>query len=133
MSAYAAAKHGVRGFARSLACELNALEVPVKLALIAPGPVDTPFWRRARTPDARLPPELHGVYNPDDIAAEALRVLRGVGSLERTVGGLFAPAIILDALVPNRLLRPVGIVARLGWQAQRTGRGEPRARTGPLA
>lgn len=121
LSAYTAAKHGVRGFVRSLDCELRALGVPVKLALVAPGPVDTPFWRRARTPDRRLPPELRGVYDPDDIAGEIVRALRGAGSMERTVGGLFVPAFILDGVMPNLLLRPLGIVARLGWRA-RNGR-----------
>ncbi|HJS93671.1 MAG TPA: SDR family NAD(P)-dependent oxidoreductase [Solirubrobacteraceae bacterium] len=118
LSSYAAAKHGVRGFVRSLACELTAQGIPVDLALVAPGPVDTPFWQRARTPDGRLPPELRGVYDADEVAGEVMRALRGAGSLERTVGALFAPAIILDTLIPNLLLRPLGIAARLGWRAR---------------
>jgi short-subunit dehydrogenase len=118
LSAYAGAKHAVRGFLRSLVCELRALRIPVAVALVAPGPVDTPFWRRARTPDSRLPPEVPWPYPPDDVAAEILRALEGAGPLERTVGGLFVPAIVIDALLPNLVLRPLGVTARLGWRAR---------------
>lgn len=117
-TAYAAANHAVRGFVRSLVCELTALRIPVKVALVAPGPVNTPFWLRARTPDQRLPPEIRGAYPPDDVAAEILAALRGTKSVERTVGGLFVPAIAIDALMPNRVLRPLGMIARLGWRAR---------------
>lgn len=65
----AAAKHGVRGFVRSFDAELRAARRPVSIALIAPGPVDTPFWRRAPTPDGRLPPQLRGAYRADGDAA----------------------------------------------------------------
>jgi NAD(P)-dependent dehydrogenase (short-subunit alcohol dehydrogenase family) len=116
LSAYAAAKHGVRGFVRSLAAELAAQRRPVRLALVSPGPVDTPFWRRARTPDGRLPPELRGAYRADEVAAEIVRALGGAGPLERTVGGLFGPAIAVDALAPNLVLRLIGPAARLGWR-----------------
>ncbi len=125
LAAYTAAKHGVRGFVRSLRCELTARRSAVRVALIAPGPVDTPFWQRARTPDRRLPPELRGAYRPEAVAAEVLRALRTPGRTERTVGGLMAVAITVDALFPNFVLRPVGVAARLGW---RTRHRRPLAR-----
>jgi NAD(P)-dependent dehydrogenase (short-subunit alcohol dehydrogenase family) len=118
LSAYAAAKHGVRGFMRSLDAELRAQRRPVSLALIAPGPVDTPFWARARTPDQRLPPEIRGAYPPDDVAREVLRALAAPGRLERTVGALMNVAIALDAMAPNLTQIPLGTGARLGWRAR---------------
>jgi NAD(P)-dependent dehydrogenase (short-subunit alcohol dehydrogenase family) len=118
LSAYAAAKHGVRGFMRSLDGELRAQRRPVSLALIAPGPVDTPFWVRARTPDRRLPPEIRGAYPPEDVAREVIRALAAPGRLERTVGGLMNLAIAADSLAPNLTQIPLGIIARLGWRAR---------------
>jgi NAD(P)-dependent dehydrogenase (short-subunit alcohol dehydrogenase family) len=118
LAAYAAAKHGVRGFVRSLQCELIAQRKPVRVALIAPGPVDTPFWRRARTPDRRMPPELRGAYRAETVASEVLRALGRPGPTERTVGGLMALPIALDALFPNRVLAPLGMLARLAWRAR---------------
>lgn len=118
LSAYAAAKHGVRGFMRSLDGELRAQGRPVSLALIAPGPVDTPFWVRARTPDRRLPPEIRGAYPPRDVADEVIRALAAPGRLERTVGGLMNLLIAADSLAPNLTQVPLGIAARLGWRAR---------------
>ena len=116
LAAYAAAKHGVRGFARSLAGELRALELPVRVALVNPGPIDTPFWERVRTPDRRLPPKLAGVYSADDVAAEVERALLDARPLERTVGGLMAAWAFADALAPNLAVRLMGPAAKLGWR-----------------
>ena len=88
------------------------------VALIAPGPVDTPFWRRARTPDRRLAPELRGAYRPEDVATEIVRAIATPGRTERTVGALMLPPIILDALFPNLTIAPLSVLARLGWRAR---------------
>jgi NAD(P)-dependent dehydrogenase (short-subunit alcohol dehydrogenase family) len=120
LAAYASAKHGVRGFARSLAAELRALRVPVRIALVNPGPVDTPFWERVRTPDRRLPPKLAGVYSAEDVAAEIELALREEHPLERTVGGLMAAWALADALIPNVAVRLAGPAARLGWRRRST-------------
>lgn len=116
LSTYAAAKHGVRGFVRSLRVELVARRIPVNVTLVSPGPVNTPFWMRARTTDGRLPPEIRGAYRADDAAAEVLRAIRHPQKTERTLGGLMMPWIALESLFPNLTLRPMGPLARLGWR-----------------
>lgn len=115
LAAYSAAKHGVRGFVRALSIELRALDNPVKVALVAPGPVDTPFWARARTVDRRLPPRLYGVYSPEDVAREVTRAI-GSPRTERTIGGVMAVWAFVDAIAPNVAVRLLGRLARLGWR-----------------
>jgi NAD(P)-dependent dehydrogenase (short-subunit alcohol dehydrogenase family) len=118
LASYAAAKHGVRGFVRSLSCELRARRSSARVALIAPGPVDTPFWRRAHTTDRRLPPRLRGAYRPEEVAEEVLNAICSPGRTERTVGGLMATWAVLDGLAPNLVVRAMGPAARLGWRAR---------------
>lgn len=124
LAAYTAAKHGVRGFVRALSAELRALGSPVKLALVAPGPVDTPFWARARTVDGRLPPRLYGIYRPEDVAREVTRAITSPRT-ERSVGGLMAVVAFLDALAPNAMLRLLGVLAKPGWRKRDTRPPEP--------
>lgn len=133
LASYAAAKHGVRGFARSLRAELRALDVPVDVALVAPGPVDTPFWRHARTPDRRLPPKVVGAYRPEDVAAEVVRALHHPAA-ERTVGGVMAAWALVDAVAPRFALRLTAAVARHGWRnRQRRPTVASDALSGPVS
>lgn len=132
LAAYAAAKHGVRGFARSLRAELRALGVPVEVALVAPGPVDTPFWRHASTTDGRLPPRVAGAYRVEDVAAEVVRALERP-RVERTVGGLMAAWVLFDAVAPRVALRLTGAGARLGWRRrEQRPADETNALVGPV-
>lgn len=124
LSAYAAAKHGVRGFVRSLDAELRALHSPVRVALVAPGPVDTPFWRRARTSDRRAAPRLAGVYSADDVAREIERALRRPRP-ERSVGGLMAAWAFADALAPGPSVAITGRIAQLGWRKRAAHPSDP--------
>jgi NAD(P)-dependent dehydrogenase (short-subunit alcohol dehydrogenase family) len=129
LSAYAAAKYGVRGFVRSLDCELRAMGSRARLVVVAPGPVDTPFWKRARTPDGRLPPQIAGAYTPGDVAEEVLRAIRRPQRAERTVGGLMSAGALIDSLFPNLSLRVIALGARLGWRRRHT---RPRSQTDGL-
>jgi NAD(P)-dependent dehydrogenase (short-subunit alcohol dehydrogenase family) len=116
LSVYTAAKHGVRGFVRTLQIELRATGSPVSVALVAPGPVDTPFWRRARTTDGRAMPRVFGAYRPEDVAREIVRAVHSPRTPERTVGGLVASWALVDSLAPNTALRVVGRFAKIGWR-----------------
>lgn len=115
LAVYTAAKHGVRGFVRTLSIELRALGSPVTVALVAPGPVDTPFWRRARSVDRRLPPRVYGAYRPEDVAAEVVRAFGGQRT-ERTVGALMAASALVDAIAPNLTVRVTAPLAGLAWR-----------------
>ena len=118
LATYTAAKHGVRGFARSLAAELKALGNPVQVAQVLPGPVDTPFFHRARSTDGRLPSKLHGVYRPQDVAAEVTRMLARP-RLERTFGAAMAAVALFDSVAPNLSTRAMAPFVKLGWRKRK--------------
>jgi NAD(P)-dependent dehydrogenase (short-subunit alcohol dehydrogenase family) len=85
-SSYAASKHALRGFLNSLRVELRAAGSPVRIAMLNPGPVDTPFWRHATSATGlqpRLPPE---GYRPG-VIARGLVELAFAPRAEVTIGG----------------------------------------------
>lgn len=91
MSAYTAAKHGIRGFVDALGMELRGAGSSVKLALVEPGPVDTPFWGHVAAETGQLPPPLPLAYHPDEVAIAIERAALGHGR-RTTVGGMMIAA-----------------------------------------
>ena len=69
LATYSASKHALRGFIESLRLELRATGSRVRVGLVHPGPVDTPFWVNV-TPATVMPPEFppQAVYSPEQIA-----------------------------------------------------------------
>jgi NAD(P)-dependent dehydrogenase (short-subunit alcohol dehydrogenase family) len=84
-SSYAASKHALRGFVNSLRIELRAQSSPVRVAMLHPGSIDTPFWRHATSATGRqprLPPE---GYRPE-VMARGLLELAERPRAEVTIG-----------------------------------------------
>ncbi|MGE5636505.1 MAG: SDR family NAD(P)-dependent oxidoreductase [Nocardioidaceae bacterium] len=86
LSAYTASKHALKGFVDTLRIELREAGSPVTVALVNPGPVDTPLWSNLQSATGLLPPPPPDMYSPESVA-EAI-----AGAIERhrdeiTVGG----------------------------------------------
>lgn len=76
--AYAAAKAGLEGLARSLA--VIAGPVGVRANVVAPGAIDTPFDTAAFPPDARPDVPLGRMGSPDEVARVVCFLLSGEAS-----------------------------------------------------
>jgi NAD(P)-dependent dehydrogenase (short-subunit alcohol dehydrogenase family) len=84
-SSYTAAKHALRGFLNTLLVEEREQRTGVRVAMVEPGPVDTPIYDRATSATGRQPATLPDAYRPDSIAeAIVAAVIRP--RHERTVG-----------------------------------------------
>lgn len=120
LSAYTAAKHGLRGFTDALQIELRSQGSEVSVALVSPGPVDTPFWDNVATQEGRLPPRIPGAYPPEDVARAVLRCVRRRRSGGITVGGAMVAIGVLHSL-----LNPLSERILAGFAAWARTAGEP--------
>jgi NAD(P)-dependent dehydrogenase (short-subunit alcohol dehydrogenase family) len=125
LSPYVTAKHGLRGFVGTLRAELRAERSRVRVAMVEPGPVDTPFWDHVAPSEGKLPPKLPGAYSAETVA-EALLQAAARPSGDRYVGGAM---VAVEPLF--RLARPmvdVALGAVVRWALEH---GRPAA--GPAA
>lgn len=67
-SAYASAKHGMKGFLDVLWLELKHDKVPVSLTNIMPATIDTPFFSNSMTKLGFKPRAMPPVYQPEQVA-----------------------------------------------------------------
>jgi NAD(P)-dependent dehydrogenase (short-subunit alcohol dehydrogenase family) len=68
-SSYTAAKHALRGFLSALQIEEREQRSGVRVAMVSPGPVDTPIYERATSGSGLRPAVLPDAYHPDTVAA----------------------------------------------------------------
>ena len=68
---YTASKHALRGLLSALRVELLSDGSSVRVAMVHPSPIDTPFWRNATSVAGVQPKPLRSTYAPD-VAAAAL-------------------------------------------------------------
>lgn len=69
---YSASKHAVKAFTDGLRMELEHDHAPVVVALIKPGPIDTPFPHNARSYLDTEPKHVPPVYAPEAVAEAIL-------------------------------------------------------------
>ncbi|HSI80727.1 MAG TPA: SDR family NAD(P)-dependent oxidoreductase [Solirubrobacterales bacterium] len=125
MAAYTAAKHGLRGFVDALGIELRSQGSSISLALVSPGPVDTPFWDNVATQEGHLPPRIPGAYRPEEVAVAIVRCVERRRSAGVTVGGAI---VVIRAL--HSLLNPISerVLARIARWAGSAGAPGPGGR-----
>jgi NAD(P)-dependent dehydrogenase (short-subunit alcohol dehydrogenase family) len=85
-AAYAASKHALRSFLRSLRIELRARRSRVRVAIVNPGAIDTPVWRSVTSATGRLPRRPPQGYTADTVARALVAAARRPRA-ELTVGG----------------------------------------------
>jgi NADP-dependent 3-hydroxy acid dehydrogenase YdfG len=120
-AAYSASKHGVRGLLESVRLELREAGSPVRVAMVHPGPVDTPFWVNVTPAEGRMPPKMPSwvADDPDRIARALVNALDRPRP-ERIVGWTMRAA----GLIP-RPLRDLVLVRIVRLALEKAAHAEP--------
>jgi NAD(P)-dependent dehydrogenase (short-subunit alcohol dehydrogenase family) len=154
-SSYASAKHALRGFLNTLQIEEREQRSGVRVAMVSPGPVDTPIYERATSATGRRPAVLPDAYHAESVAAvlvEAVlaprhdRIVGGESQLAERLYRHVRPAgelllVMVDrwfrtgtipAQHPGALWQPIG-AARVSGGIPARAVGDVRALGGHLA
>src|SRR4051812_20634128 len=97
-SSYTAAKHALRGFLNTLQVEEREQRTGVRIAMVSPGPLDTPIYARATSATGRRPATLPDAYHADEVAKAVVQALTSarhdhiVGGESRLVTWLYETA-----------------------------------------
>lgn len=102
--------------------ELRAQGSPVSVALIEPGPVDTPFWENIASVDGLLPPDLPLACAPEEVA---LAIERGLAKPRAniTVGATWALLRLAHRLARPLAERVLASAMRLAERSAARGQG----------
>lgn len=120
-AAYSAAKHAIKGFLDALRVELQHEGANVRVTLVLPSSINTPFFDKAKTQLGVKPMPLPPVYAPE-LAAEA--ILRAAAGNERDVfvGGAGKVLALGERLSPKLMDLQL---RRIGFTKQRTDESKP--------
>lgn len=108
---YCASKHAVKGFTDALRMELDSQNVPIRLSLVKPSAIDTPYKTHAKNYLGVQPENPPPVYSPESVAETILfcaenpvrDVFVGVGSKTISALGEYAPRLT-DLIMENTMI-----------------------------
>ncbi len=115
-SAYCAAKHAVNGLSESVRTELEHDGLPIRISVIKPASIDTPFFTHAKSRMGVAPKPFPPVYDPS-LVADAILHAATHPVRELPVGGASAALSALEKISPRLLdvqLRLIGYPAQQG-------------------
>lgn len=126
-SAYAASKHGMDGFIRSLRLELEREGAPISVTQVLPSAINTPFFDKARTRLGVKPKPMGPIYDPC-LVANVILYAAEHPARDIVVGGGGAAILLGQRLSPRLIDR---YLLWNGFRAQRTA--EPRSESAPTS
>lgn len=107
-SAYCAAKHAVNGLSESIRMELEHNGLPIRLTVVKPASIDTPFFDHAASVMDAEPAPVPPVYDPSVVANAILHAAEHPAR-DLPVGGASAALGVLELLAPRLLDRQLRI------------------------
>jgi NAD(P)-dependent dehydrogenase (short-subunit alcohol dehydrogenase family) len=122
LSPYVAAKHALRGCLGSLRIELRQRGSKVRVCMVHPGPIDTPYYAHATSATGTQPKPLRSTYSPESVA-QALVECAVRPRAEVTVGSAAAALAVMSAVA-----RPLSdlVLSTYGVWGAKTTSSSPR-------